>query len=353
MPVGDTLRGATSVSQLYCGGLEIPTVTISSTGLLNVSSISANLTAVANYTSPVVTYVIPALVDYQLTANVYYYVVAAYNSGNPVYQVITDNTVIDHATIIAVCQPFWENIGGINEGHIFAVGVYGLGLPNKIAHRLIHTERFGWESGLSLSEAATRKIMISAGVLWYDGQAIALGSFDSAVNLCHLYYHSAGVFTAVDITQYNNTQYDNGTNLATLGNNHYGVNWIYRNVADNDVMAVLGTSSYDKLLDANASQPPTLPTIIAKQCVLVGRIIVHKGIDTAAQIDSAFAVKFSASPLVNHPDLNGRTLADQHPATAITNTPSGNITAVTVQAALNEIDTRIASALSYAWGFTA
>jgi hypothetical protein len=41
----------------------------------------------------------------------------------------------------------------------------------------------------------------------------------------------------------------------------------------------------------------------------------------------------------DHNTLTGRTDADSHPAAAITNTPAGDIAAVTVQAALNELDT--------------
>lgn len=44
-----------------------------------------------------------------------------------------------------------------------------------------------------------------------------------------------------------------------------------------------------------------------------------------------------------HNDLTGRTAADCHPATAITNTPAGNIAATTVQAAINELDSEKAA----------
>lgn len=40
----------------------------------------------------------------------------------------------------------------------------------------------------------------------------------------------------------------------------------------------------------------------------------------------------------HHPDLTGRSEADQHPANAITNLPAGYISGLTVQAALDELD---------------
>jgi hypothetical protein len=50
----------------------------------------------------------------------------------------------------------------------------------------------------------------------------------------------------------------------------------------------------------------------------------------------------SASPS-SHNSLSGRSDAGAHPASAITNTPAGNIAATTVQAAINELDSEKAS----------
>lgn len=46
----------------------------------------------------------------------------------------------------------------------------------------------------------------------------------------------------------------------------------------------------------------------------------------------------SVSPTI-HNNLSGRADADTHPASSITNTPAGNISAITVQAAIDELDT--------------
>jgi hypothetical protein len=293
-------------SLLSSGGTSVPVVTIGVTGLLNVSSISANLNPNADFSGDTTSFVIPELTNYQLSANTYYYLTVFYNAGTPVYEVITDNTLINHANRIAVCNLFWENTGLINEGHVFCVGAYGYGLSNKIAHRLIHTERFGWQDGLSLSDPGSRQIEVSAGTVWYDGSEIPLGVVSSGTTSYHLYYHaSPGVWTAVSRTQYSNSEYDNGTGLQTIGNNHYSVSWVYRSVSDSGLFVVLGTASYT-LAQAQASQPPaSLPAVISKQGILVGRIIVMKSSETATQIDSAFAVAFSSSGIVNHNDTAG------------------------------------------------
>jgi hypothetical protein len=340
-----TARNNLKVAQgVACGGTTVPiTTTVGATGLLNVGGITANVCSTADFTGTIKEYTIPALVDYQLTANTYYYVTVIYNGGSPIYDVITDNTIINHSDRIAVCQAFWENVGAINEGHVFCVGDYGLGLANKIGHRIIHTERFGWESGLTLSESGTRYINVSSGVLWYDGEELLLGAVNTGVDAYHLYYHSApGVWTAVTRNSYSNNEYDDNTGgLKTVSGGKYAVNWVYRLVdtTTSHTFVVLGTADYN-LNSAQAAQPPaSIPSVISKQCALVGRIIVSSGASTATQIDSAFAVTFSSSGVIVHNDIASRDAAAQHPATSITNTPAGTISATTVQAAINELDT--------------
>lgn len=306
IPILPITKISSRSSLLSSGGTSIPVVTIDTTGLLNVSSISANLNPNADFSGDTTSFVIPALTNYQLSANTYYYLTVFYNAGTPVYEVITDNTLINHANRIAVCNLFWENTGPINEGHVFCVGAYGYGLSNKIAHRLIHTERFGWQDGLSLSDPGSRQIEVSAGTVWYDGSEIPLGVVSSGTTSYHLYYHvSPGVWTAAVRTQYSNSEYDNGTGLQTVGDNHYSVSWVYRSVSDSGLFVVLGTAPYT-LAQAQAAQPPaSLPAVISKQGIFVGRIIVMKSSETATQIDSAFAMAFSSSGITNHNDTTG------------------------------------------------
>jgi hypothetical protein len=59
---------------------------------------------------------------------------------------------------------------------------------------------------------------------------------------------------------------------------------------------------------------------------------------TAILTGGAQVINSTSSPAV-HNSLSGRSATDAHPASAITNTPAGNISATDVQAALNELDT--------------
>lgn len=294
---------------IYSGGITIPAVTVTSGGLLNVASMVANINTSSDFTGTVSRYTIPALVNYPLVANTYYYVTAIYNGGSPIYDVITDNTIVNHSDRIQVANVIHEVLGGDNEPFIFYVGTYGTGLTNKLSHRLIHTQRFGWESGLALTETTGRIINIGAGMIWYDGEEISLAITNTTTTPYHLYYRNPANPLGWDLIKasaYNNTQWDNGSGtLQTLTNNNFSVNYVYRSVAqtNSDTFVVLGTADYAKLSDAIAAQPPvSLPPIISKQCILVGRIIVEKNLTTAASIDSAFVISFSSQGGINHND---------------------------------------------------
>ena len=230
------------------------------------------------------------------------YIVANYNSGTPTLQITTNVAVIDEQQIVPVfsvyrdgttlCLIEWDSLG--------------IGLVNKIHQSIVKTQRFRRESGLMLSEIATRIVAISAGVTWVGAVKTSEVAIRSDVDTFKLYYHSAGNWVSTTVTQYNNSQYDDGTNLQTLSGGKYAVNFIYRGLdtTHQEGYIVLGGGNYN-LTQAQASQPPNPPPIIAATAVLVGRIIVLQGASTATQIDSAFTTVFTPSPTVVHNDLTG------------------------------------------------
>lgn len=284
-----------SGNKISAGPITVPTVGAFVAGSVAIGGISARFNTEADFSGSYVDKAVAGITA-TVTANAYTYVVADFNNGTPLLRTTLDNNEVNHSTILNVAQLYWEQVGTIDELHYFLTGDYGLGLSNKTSHRLIHTERFGWESGLPLSEGAGRSVVVGSGRIWYDSQEINLLASNTATagEGLHFYYHVGGSWTAVKNTAYNNTQYDNGTNLVSLTPNRYAVNWIFRSVSsiDHCSFAVLGNGDYT-LPQAQASQPPALPPVIAKQTILVGRIIVKNGDASATAIDSAFSTFFA------------------------------------------------------------
>lgn len=228
------------------------------------------------------------------------YIVANYNSGTPAIQLINDVSLINETTIIPIVTIYCDGI----QCHILDWDRLGKALNNKLHQSIVKTQRYRRESGLSLGEQATRYVTISSGVVWVGANRRTPAAINTSVDNITFYYHVGGNWTTSTINQYNNTQYDNGTNLVTLTNDRYAVNYVYRSVDQHkDVYIVLGSGDYT-LTQAQASQPQSIPSLISNTSILVGRIIVQKNASSATQIDSAFVTTFTSSGVQNHNDLS-------------------------------------------------
>ena len=189
--------------------------------------------------------------------------------------------------------------------HILSYGDFANNLPEKLLIKDIQTAQFLRISGLALSESATRVVNVSAGAVYFGVNPIVLAASASNVNTTLQYHRVSGVWTGVPVTQYNNTQYDDGTNLQTLNNNQYGVVWVYRGVeASNHTYLLLGSASYT-LPQAQSAQPDGLPDAVSSHGMLIGRIIVQKNASTATEIDQVASISFQGVPVTNHNDTSG------------------------------------------------
>lgn len=271
-----------------------------------------------------------------LTTN---YVVANYNSGTPIVEVITDVTLIDEKTIIPILTIFRNGI----YLHEQDWNQLGLALSNKLHKSIVKTQRYRREGGLAISEYGTRNVALTAGTVWTGAVPNVLAAIASATDNIFLWYHSSGVWTLSVVTQYNNTQYDNGTNLATLTANRYAVNWVYRGVeSQKHLYVVLGTGDYTETQAANASVPE-LPPAINSHGVLVGKIVVQKSATTATSILSAFEKSFTfatAGGGASPPTTITSTTSNTDTGTTHTHELDNVITAKTVTLATITVDAK-------------
>lgn len=261
------------------------------------------------------------------------FIVADYNSGSPIIYSTTDVTVINETTVIPVYTIYRRG----TVLHILEWDELGDALGNKTHQSIVKTQRFRVEpGGLGLGEAATRYVTVGGGTVWHGAVKTVLAAVNSSTATMWLAYHVAGVWTFSAITQYNNTQWDDGTSLQTLPGGKYAVNFIYRVVGTNDdnMVVFLGQGAYS-LGEAQASQPPAnLPAEVLSHCILVGRIIVNQGGSTATQIDSSFATLFTPAGVTDHNsllNLQGGTASQYYHLTSAeyTGTGTGNFVRAT------------------------
>ena len=225
------------------------------------------------------------------------YIVAGYNAGIPQYSVTTDLSSINFSNNIAI---YTISRTGDTNIDFLDWDEPGLGLSNKLLRRDMETRRFDRVTGLNLGEETGRKIIISAGVVWQGSFRNSRNEVNSAINNCiQVVTDVSSNWINTSITDYNNSQYDTGTGLSTLTDGKYAVNWIYRGMGINaeSIIVFLGTGDYT-LDQAKASQPPNVPISASTNAMLVGKVIVLKGADTATQIDSAFQTLFAPSSVL-------------------------------------------------------
>lgn len=230
------------------------------------------------------------------------YVIADYNSGNPILRITQDVSVINETTIIPVLTVY----RGGTFLHILEWDNLGLALSNKLHQSIVKTQRYRRESGLGLGETGIRNVTVAGGTVWTGAVRTVLGNFNSTIDNIYFNYHVGGVWNTTLVHQYNNLYYDNGTDLVSVNPNRYVINYVYIGVESrSEAYITLGGGNYGTLAEAVNSQPGPVPPLISSHAILVGRIIVLQGADVATQIDSAFVTPFTNTLGGNHNDLAG------------------------------------------------
>ncbi len=161
--------------------------------------------------------------------------------------------------------------------------------------------------GLILGETGTRNLTVSAGE-FYDGlNEFYQGALDTSGSDTFDYYYRAtpSGFTKVAAqTQWNNTQYDNGSGtLQNLGVNNFGIVWVYLEL-DNSLVALYGQGDYNTQAGAeNAAPPSTVPLRLQVHGKLIGRIIFQESQGTASAIESVFDIDLNPAQVTSHLEL--------------------------------------------------
>src|SRR5574343_1433246 len=272
-----------------------PTITQIGPNLLQISGVEANFRAASDFTG-ILHHCQIATQTVTVTDNAVNWISAVYNNGHPYFTSATANTAINEATVIPVARVYI--VSGVlvytlkygSVGHSAAIRNFARVM------RIRGNAGIERESGLVLSETATRVGNVTDGYVWFGVNSVELDEIahgGTGVS-SDLWYHNGGAWTSVSATQYNNTQYDDGNNIQTLTAKRYTVNWVFRNITTNHIDIVLGRGDYT-LAQASASTLPALPPEIQYFYVLCGRIIVQKNATTATAIENVSTTVFTVA----------------------------------------------------------
>lgn len=139
-----------------------------------------------------------------------------------------------------------------------------------------------------------------------------------------------------------NLRFNNGTALATVQSNRYANYWVYASGdSEYPINVFLGTADYTSTTNARAATPPSFGALLSAENKLLYRL-TYKNNGGTPEYNSATDYRTSTSlagtayVATDHGSLTG--LGDlDHPASAIRYTPTGTMTATTVQAAIEEL----------------
>jgi len=248
---------------------------------------------------------VPENLELVVTDNSTNYIYVSYNSGSPIYAATTDRDVLNNSDALPVARVYTS---GGNIEYQLSYQYLGRSAAIRNFDRVMRIRgRFGIEpeSGLGLSESGTRVVNVGSGFAWFGLSRKTLNAVvQGGVGVTsHIWYHSSGGWVEAAATNYNNTQYDNGTDLVTLTAGRYAVNWVFRNLVGNEIDIVLGSGDYT-LAQAEASTLPALPEQISNFYVLCGRIIVRKSENAAYAIENVSTSIFNQAAVTIHNDLS-------------------------------------------------
>ena len=296
------------------GTYEIPNLTNNGDGTILLGETDVLIYTNDNFNGFLELFTVPSTI-LSLNNNLLNFVCVIYNNASPIFSLVSDPSTINESNIIPIFIIYRDN----NNLQITTQDALGKGLSNKIHKSIIKTQALRCEDGVILSETSNRKFIIGSGVIWYGTSRKELNLFNSEQHSCYKYYHTNGVWTKIEITQFDNFYYDNGANLVELTDGNYSVTWLYRNIeGPNIVYSFLGSAD-NSLLNAINSKPPiNLPLFINSNFFLVGRVITRKNATESTQIDNTFTKFFSNFMKIEHRDLLNPNDLNAHVISSIT-----------------------------------
>lgn len=291
------------------------TLTDGGAGTVDIAAGSGFIRATNNALDDLLAFDLAAVSALVLTDQQINYIYIEYNAGIPQI-VATTIKRSDLNTNVSLGNVYRDGtVVHLNTFRRYTVGNH----TGKMITRMLAISPMQHESGASISETGTRNIGITVGAFWEGFNRLTTDAQDTSGTATFNYFYDDGASGWTEVpasTQVDNLHYDDGTGtLAELGNNRYGVHWLYLGT-DSHVYIIYGLGNYI-LASAQDAQPGSVPPHIESHGTLIGKIIIQKNSSTLYSIESAFNTHFSGAGVSDHTNLinigtNTHTQIDTH-----------------------------------------
>ena len=226
---------------------------------------------------------------------------------------IYDN--IDHHTEVMLGRVYREgtDLHFLESAH----SVYDL--MHRVRSRFYQTDRTGERSdGMATTQKAGGSdnlcLDITAGEFFWGLDFFTTPAFDSSgADTFSTWYNDGSWQETTGVSEIDNQQYnDYGTGLANLGNNKYGVHWVFMH-EDGGIHVVYGTVNNTLARVQAAGVPANLPDKVWKMGILIAKIIIEEDeTGSFTEVLYPWATTFAGSVVTDHGSLGGLG-DDDHP----------------------------------------
>lgn len=282
-------------------------ITSNGNGTCNIGSNTASF--YDNARTKVTRHTIAAAVNLSLTDEVINYVCADRDTDS--FVVILDMEDIDYVRYLLFAEIYRAG----TFLHIQEAPISGYGLIERMFDRMMKTQRYAIESGFDqLVVNSSLEITLNGAHIWAGFSEFVVPASSTSTRE-FFNYHSSGVWTrSTNLNpKINNTQYDDGTNLQTLTDTYWTINYIFRGIETNDHMYIaLGAAEFStKELAAASLFLPEVPPIVQAHSMFVGRVIAQKNATTDFIIEIVNQKTYTGAVAVNaHNALSGLNTGD-------------------------------------------
>ena len=277
-------------------------------GTINMLESTVSIYSNNEYKGKLLQYKVPVLNRLPLTDLKENYVVVNYNAGNPEYRVLLNDASINESDVI----PIATILRASTRLYITPWANLSEGLPNKLHARLVKTERYKIEEGLSGSIGSSDEVLDSNGVVWLGGIRLELPSFNSSdisgvLFDVHMHNSSGDWVYTGHMPKAPIALYDNKSgSLVKTPDDKYCISWFYRYVGvDRNYVTALADEHLFDSLEAARDHELTVskPSYINTQYVYIGRLI-SKGDSSEKYFDRIAKVSYNTSPVTSHDALS-------------------------------------------------
>lgn len=275
-------------------------------GTINVSAGTGFLRTTDSHTGDAIDISWSASAGIAIPSDTVRYIGVEYNGGSPqivvkaadAWDIHTEfriGSVVNEAGTLHILDNPWMVANA--DGH--ALERFYETQPFQRANRL---------GGLIIGETGARNVTLTAGELYDATNEFDINALDTSVTGSFDTYLGT-VLQAAAQTQWDNLNYDNAGVLTALLPNKWANLWFYIE-ADDSVVMVYGTASYNTMAGAELESPPSsIPLRIQIQGTILGRCVFKQNAATGL-FQSVFGTTFTSTGSSDHTNLSNLTTGD-------------------------------------------